>query len=219
MAASKYTPGPFNGPHLYLQWGGSLPGGEIYSNGLRMAPVAGAGAPVFDQAMLNGAVAAISAYHARQTSWISPRCLLQFVKLNAITVAGKYAEAVTHETVVANIPGGGNVDNTPANQVALAVSLTTDVSRGPAHRGRFYSPLPCVVPQADGLIALGDALNAKNSATTLLTALNALSANVKVAVMSRKDGAPGSRFVTGIQVGRVLDTQRRRRNKLAEAYQ
>lgn len=214
-----YTPGPFNGPHFYLQWGGSLPGGEIFSNGLRMAPIAGAGAPVFDQAILNGAVAAISAYHARQTTWISPRCLLQFVKLNVIGVDGKYTEAVTHETVVANIPGGGNVDNTPANQVALAVSLTTAVSRGPAHRGRFYTPVPCVLPAADGLLAVGDALNAKNSAQTLITALNAITPNFQVAVMSRKAGNPGSRFVTGVQVGRVLDTQRRRRNKLAEAYQ
>jgi hypothetical protein len=215
----SYSPGPFNGPHLYLQWGGALPGGEIWSNGLRLAPAPNAAAPVFDQAILNGAVAAISAYHARQTTWASPRAILQYVKLNAITVAGKYADNVTHEAVVANIPGGGNVDNTPANQVSLCVSLTTAVSRGPAHRGRFYTPLPCVLPAADGLLGIGDALNAKNSAQTLITALNAITPNVQVAVMSRKAGAPGSRFVTGVQVGRVLDTQRRRRNKLAEAYQ
>ena len=215
----SYTPGPFDEQHIYVQWGGSLPGGEIWSCGLRMARATPTGPPAYSTALMTGAVAAISAYHQRQITWISPRCLLQYVKVNAITVDGKYAENVTHETVVANLAGGGNVDNTPANQIALAVSLTTGVSRGPAHRGRFYSPVPCVVPAADGRIAEGDALNAKNSATTLLTALNAITPNVQVAVMSRKAGAPAHQLVTGIQVGRVLDTQRRRRNKLAEAYQ
>jgi len=37
-------------------------------------------------------------------------------------------------------------------------------------------------------------------------------------VMSRKAGAPTTRIVTGVDVGRVLDTQRRRRRSLPESY-
>jgi predicted peroxiredoxin len=59
---------------------------------------------------------------------------------------------------------------------------------------------------------------AVTAATTLLTSLNAASANWEVAVFSRKQGAAGNRKVTGIEIGRVLDTQRRRRRSLAEGY-
>jgi hypothetical protein len=212
-----YTPGPFNGPHLYLQWGGKLPGGDEWSCGLRMAGIAGlTGPPTNDPTQLTKAAAAVEAWH--QNGEISPRAILTFTKLNAIGRDGKYIEQTTMEHVHANVPGTGVDSRTLPNQVALAVSLTTGVSRGPAHRGRFYMPLPTMVVQSNGLISSDDALTVKNAATTFIAALNAMTANYQVAVFSRKAGAPSDRWVTGVEVGRVLDTQRRRRNKLAESY-
>lgn len=212
-----YIPGPFNGPHMYLQWGGVLPGGEIWSNGVRMAPAVGV-EPNYDEVVHTGYKNYLSAWFGRPTSAISPRALLTFVKYNKIGVDGKYADEETHEQVLASIPGGGNAGYTPANQIAIAISLTTDVVRGVAHRGRFYSPLPTLMVGIDGLITAIDQGNVKASAQQLLADLNSVTNTVQVAVMSRKAGNPGSRFVTGIQVGRVLDTQRRRRNAMAEKY-
>lgn len=210
-----YTPGPFNGPHQYLQWGGTLPGGDIWSCGVRLAPAAGVNA-ANDPAMLNAASAAVQAWHTN--GMISPRCILTFAKLNVVGTDGKYIAPTTLEHVFANVAGTGVEGRSLPNQIALAISLTTGVSRGPAHRGRFYMPMPSVVVQSDGRMATDDQNAIKMAATTFLGALNALSANYKVAVFSRKAGAAQHRVVTGIQVGRVLDTQRRRRNKLAEAY-
>lgn len=212
-----YVPGPFNVAHLYLQWGGTLPGGDEWSCGLRMQPV-GQGVAGNSQTRLDAAATAIEAFHTRGISYISPRALLTFTKLNAIGTDGKYVANTTMEHIHANVAGGGTVERTPPNQIAVVVSLTTGFSRGPAHRGRFYVPLPTMVVGGDGRAAQGDVDFVKQSATTLLTALNGIDAGFKVAVMSRKLGAAIGRNVTGIEVGRVLDTQRRRRNKLAEAY-
>ncbi len=216
-APVQYTPGPFSVAHLYLQWGGTLPGGDEWSCGLRLQPV-GQGVANNLQSRVDAAAAAVEAFHTNGQSLISSRAILTFTKLNAIGVNGRYIADTTLEHVHANVPGGGLDTRTPANQVTLVVSLLTGFSRGAAHRGRFYMPLPSTVVQADGRIATGDRDVVKTSATTFIAALNAIDAGFKVAVMSRKVGAAIGRNVTGVEVGRVLDTQRRRRNKLVEAY-
>jgi hypothetical protein len=213
---SEYTPGPFSSAHLYLQWGGVLPGGDDWSCGLRIAPTGGT-AIAYSDAMLTACAAAVAAFHANGE--LSPRALLQFTKLNVIGTDGRYTEEVTHEHVHANVGGGGLDTRTPPNQVALAISLTTGVSRGPAHRGRFYMPLPAIQVASDGLIPTDARDVVVIAAQGFLASLNAAQpAGQSVAVMSRKLGSAAHRPVTGIQVGRVLDTQRRRRNKLAESY-
>ncbi len=138
--------------------------------------------------------------------------------VNAIGVDGKYIENTTLEHVHANVPGTGLDSRTLPNQIALVVSLLTGFSRGPAHRGRVYLPMPTMVVGGDGRIDPGEVSVVKTAFNTLLTDLNAIDAGFKVAVMSRKAGAAIGRNVTGVEIGRVLDTQRRRRNKLAEAY-
>jgi len=212
-----YTPGPFNIAHLYLQWGGTLPGGDEWSCGMRMQPV-GQGVATNSQTRLDAAAAAVEKFHGTSTSEISPRCKLTFTKLNAIGVDGKYIANTTLEHVHANVPGTGLDSRTLPNQIALVVSLLTGFSRGPAHRGRVYLPMPTMVVGGDGRIDPGEVSVVKTAFNTLLTDLNAIDAGFKVAVMSRKAGAAIGRNVTGVEIGRVLDTQRRRRNKLAEAY-
>lgn len=212
-----YTPGPFDSEHLYAQWGGKLPGGEGWSCGLRFA-YTGVGVPGLPAGFLAGVKAAVQTYHTNIYSWTNANALLSFIKTNEIDVNGHYINQVTTGDVYADVPGGvAGVPSHP-NQVALAVSLTTGYSRGLAHRGRFYSPLPNMPVAADGLIATAARDQVKTTATTLLTALNAVHADWKVAVFSRKSGAPTHRLVTGIAVGRAMDTQRRRRRKLTELW-
>lgn len=214
----SYTAGPFVGPHLYLQWSGELPGNEQWSCGVRMSPVATGPWPLTDAAgLLAAAKTAISAFHVRTASQISNYCMLSSVKLNPIDTSGHYALGTTNEAVFAAVGGGGAAMRYP-NQVALVATLRTGVSRGPAHAGRFYLPMPSMAVDTSGLISTTDRDAVKGSLATLLTDLNALSASYKVAVHSRKLGAPAQRLVTSIDVGRVLDTQRRRRRSLVESY-
>jgi hypothetical protein len=215
-APTTYQVGPFDSTHLYVQWGGKLPGGEIWSCGFRMWKATGS-TPASATAVLPTVAAAIAAYHGRATSHINARTLLSFVKCNAIDVNGHYQGAGTTEQLFADINGGGVDAGVPPNQVALAVTLLTGFSRGPAHMGRWYNPLPDTIVQADGTIPAAKALEIANSTKTLLTAVN-VGGGEQMVVMSRKAGTPGHRAVTGIEVGVILDTQRRRRGALPEAY-
>lgn len=213
-----YVAGNFDSMHLYLQWAGNLPGGEHFSCGLRMRNK-GTGTAADAAAMLAPAAVATSAYHAGPDTYISPNALLTSVKLNAIGVDGHYAlTSATNEQPMANVPGAGSA--TPPNQICQVVTLTTGFSRGPAHKGRFYLPLPgnSLVP-TDGRISASSTAQISTATDTFVAALNAINAQWEVAVFSRKAGAAGNRRVTGNLVGRVLDTQRRRRRSMAEDYQ
>lgn len=212
-----YQPGPFDSGHWLLQWGGKLPGNEGWSCSLRMALTGG---PVVIADAEQTAISnAVSAFHTAINSQISSLAKLSFVKFNAIDVDGHFVSQATNQTVLADIPGG-IVQTSPnfPNQIAWAVTTTTGFTRGLAHKGRFYIPLPTGAPAADGLMSANAASQLKGTANTLLTALNAVSTGLKVAVFSRKLNAPTHRLITGIAVGRALDTQRRRRRKLLELY-
>lgn len=215
-----YTAGPFDAPHLVLQWGGKLSGGaEEWSCSLRFARTTGLAGNGYSDTMLTACKNAIQTFHADGTVKISSQAKLSYVKLNPVDVNGHYTDANTHQIIVADV-GGGYAGQIYPNQVALAVTLNTAFSRGPAHKGRFYIPIPClsVATLQNGLISSTDATAVKTAATTMLNSLNNAAADMSVAVFSRKAGSPAHHNVTSISVGQVLDTQRRRRRKLLEAY-
>lgn len=212
-----YVAGPFDAIHAYLQWGGSLPGSEQWSCGMRLAWV-GSGSPSMTSADLTAMETAVQNFHTAGGASISPRAKLTEVKMNLIGTDGRYINPTTNVVYPANIPGGGTDSLTPPNQIAWAVSLLTAVGRGPAHKGRFYVPLPTVPIGTDGEISTSLRDPLKTAATAFLAAVNAVNANWQAAVFSRKSGAAAHRLITTVQVGRVLDTQRRRRRSLAENY-
>jgi hypothetical protein len=214
----SYAIGPFDSQHVYVQWGGKLPGNEQWSCGIRMYSTVTGGSLTRDPGFLAAVETAIQAFHTSPNTNISAAAKLSFVKANNVGTDGHYLEAVTEQVIVADVGGNGPAAPTHPNQIALCYSLVTGYSRGPAHRGRFYAPLPCHVIGADGLMDASGQLYAKNAGNALVTALNAITANLQVGVFSRKLGSPGHRKVTGVEVGRVLDTQRRRRRSLLEQY-
>lgn len=213
-----YEIGPYDSAHIYVQWGGKLPGGEQWSCGFRMAGPP-ANAETAPAGMLAGIGAAIVVFHQHANTLINQRALLSFVKVNGVGTDGTYINDSTTQATYADLPGASAAASAPPNQIALAISLTTGYSRGAAHRGRFYIPLPTVALDAAGVFAAANAGIISGTADTLLSSVNAVSPDWKMAVFSRKKYAPAHRLVTGNLVGRVLDTQRRRRRSLVENYQ
>lgn len=213
-----YTPGPFDSEHLYVQWGGKLPGAEQWSCGLRMRKE-GMGAVDSGAGLLVGVAAAIATFHADTGAHISSHAKLSFVKCNAIGLDGRYIGDGTNEAVYPDLAGAWTGLPKFPNQVAWGVSLLTGFSRGPAHRGRFYLPLPSADLGDDGRFSVAHSDELRETVTELITALNAVDPDYEVAVFSRKSGAAGNRRVTAAEVGRVPDTQRRRRRSLVEDYQ
>lgn len=213
---TEYQAGPFDQAHIYLQWGGKLPSNESWSCGMRFFGPA-ASAETDATAMLVPVSAAVVAFHQRVGSKIGTNAKLSFVKVNGINTAGHYISEATNQALYADL-AGGSPQSPHAHQIALAVSLTTGFSRGPAHRGRIYLPAPCITVEADGLFPEADVSAVKTSFLTFRTALNAAHTDWELAVFSRKAGAPGHRAITGVEIGRVPDTQRRRRRSLLETY-
>lgn len=218
-APEPYTPGPFSKGHYYVQFGGKLPGAEQWSCGFRMCKFTGTHETDIAPTLLPGIVAAIDNFHINPESWIAPAAKLSFVKCNSIDVDGTYTHDTTYETVLADRAGAGS-GVAPPNQIAWVASLVTGYSRGPAHRGRMYLPLPTATNTPGlGTVDVSFATQLKGTLNLMRTAVNLVHPEYKMAVMSRKDGSPADRLVTGFEVGVVLDTQRRRRRSLAENYQ
>lgn len=164
---------------------------------------------------------------------------LTSVKCAQIGTDGKYVlNTVSGEFHVIPAVAGPTVwaaDQQAVPQNTLVATLTTAVPRGYASKGRIYPPPQFYNVNNDGLISANDALDAANSIKSLITNLNAVETIGNVIVASRGKGvvafdAKGKRSytwpnqgvqrnVTGVEVGRVVDTQRRRRRQLLEQRQ
>lgn len=210
----------FDAPHIYVQWGGKLPGNEEWSCGFRLRRKTGVVQSGEGLNVLPGLATAITAFHGSGNTNIGTGAKLQYVKANAISVDGHYMDPNgSNQQILADIPGGGTSQQTFPNQIALAVTLTTGFTRGPAHKGRFFLPLPNGSIDTNGLMTASAAIAISGAVDSLITAVNAVDANYEMAVFSRRPGGPGNRKVTGNLVGRAFDTQRRRRRNLVEDYQ
>jgi hypothetical protein len=230
-----YTAGDFDRDHIQVTWGGSLPGNETWSCSLKMAdarpgsPVIGNDAYIATMDMGDYAdfvKTPIQNFHEDAGSNINPAAVLRYVKVAKIQHDGKMdADDSSEEFVYAGdgIPGGGSTGLQYPNQCSLVVSLTTRVTRGPAHRGRFYMPLPSHYIGADGCISIADAQAVADSAAAFIESISDvpgldIPSSPGVVVMSRKSSAARTYNVEGVEVGRVIDTQRRRRRSLPENY-
>jgi hypothetical protein len=203
-----------------VQWGGKLPGAESWSCGIRLRKKVGFTVIADAAPLLAGVGAAIEAMHSNAGTQIGSNAKLSFVKCNAIGIDGRYLDTSgTNIATYADVAGGGGTTPNHPNQIALAVTWTTGYSRGPAHKGRTYLPLPIIGVDSAGLIAAANAGAVSDVLDTFLTSLNAVSSSYEAAVFSRNAVTPGNRKITGNKVGRVLDTQRRRRRSLVENYQ
>lgn len=155
---------------------------------------------------------------------ISDGASLKTLKLNEIGTDGRYTQ---QDTVFYDFPTPvkGTGSSHPAPQVALAVSLGTDIRRGRAARGRFYVPLPnAPVEGTGGAVTAPGCLSPTNQGNYLIGAHN-LVQSINDAVdgymvgVTSDIGLGTQQPVTKVRVGRVLDTIRSRRNAFDEAYQ
>lgn len=146
---------------------------------------------------------------------------------NAVVGVRVEARAATGalETIAEGLrttPAGGSGSAPHPAQIAWTVSLRTN-SPGGSGRGRLYWP-------ATGLtILVGSLRPAAGTVTSFMTAfrdyLSALETAIDAVIDETVDLCVWSRvnasraLVTKVLVGDVLDTQRRRRDELPEAYQ
>lgn len=201
---------------------------ERFSYGLNMAPNNGAGDAngVEGTITLNDDAWAdvaedLRSFHGAAGTHLSSRAVLTGVKVAKIGADGKYLEDPKYFDVV-DTPGGSTLSSNShliLPQTAVAVSLVT-ARRGPSGKGRFYLPMPIAGIDAGTFEADPTIITSiRDSAQTLINDLNNAPGfdltEVKVCVASTKGFNTG---VTGVRVGRILDTIRTRRAQLVENH-
>lgn len=150
---------------------------------------------------------------------ISNLARLWTVKWNRIDSAGRYVRkdrTVLFELGQGNTAPAGAVASVQPPQLAIAHSLLTNATRGRAHRGRVYPPMQITGVDNSGRISAGICSELANSMGGLIRDLNRNLGGWQVVVASGIDGT--IRPVTKVEVGNVVDTQRRRRGHLPETY-
>lgn len=203
----------FPSVHKYLSLSGALAGGEAWSFGLRLTGIGFDQGEASQQTDADALAAIVETWWGTQTIIGFPTTL-KTVKVNKISTAGLYVHPYT---ILKDFvpPKASSTQGTYPNQVACVVTLETGVTRGLAHRGRVFLPAPTANIQADGRITEAAATAIATSFAGLLSSLNAAAQAGFVSVGS-DIGAGAFRPVTGVTVGRVLDTMRSRRSQMLE---
>lgn len=155
---------------------------------------------------------------------INSNYLTSAVKLALLNVDGKtdLENVVTYD--YSTRPQGPNGGTTYPAQIALVASLMSEKKRGIASHGRMY--LPGVAAPIDGTGKMTGsfypAIATKVGAFFQTLVTDATLPGYPVLASKGKAGlfagAGETQGITGIKVGNVYDTQRRRRNALVESY-
>lgn len=213
---------PFPINHLKLTMGGLAFVTEEWQTGFRIrgswASLSAAQAAA--EAALDDVGAAIEAWVTADSGaaadlW-SNRHRLQWVKLVPQDVNGHQGTAPTPMLTTFDVPGS---NNPWAAQNCMVASLLTIAQRGLAHRGRMYWPSRQNNVDANGDISGTVTSFVATQTAALISAVNEAMDDHggTVAVMSNvRTGALND--VLSVTCGNVPDTQRRRRNALAETY-
>lgn len=221
--------------HLRVSALGTLPGGEIFSFGVALDKVDRAGDPwqgFLDPNSTQFDDIANDVAQYWNNCPLSSGAVLKSVKIASIGPDGKYTSPPVERAIsaaTAGAVGGAGPTTHVTNQTALAVTLLTAGDLGRV-KGRYYLPMPAAAVGSDGRIGEAQRDNHEALAATFIRNLNnepgidMLNLQVVVASQGRrnKDGSvrlpPRNYPVTAVAVGRVLDTQRRRRNKVREIH-
>lgn len=215
--------------HAYLSWGGPYTNDEEWTTGIRMVPSVGLSPAELLEACQEGIVDASGiavGIHSNSQSLIPGPAQIQWVKFQPINTDGKYFPDHPTNVIEYSPPIAGAWGDDPPLyplQIARVVSLDTGFRRGRAAHGRMYFPTAAPVTS-------GDRRTTASAATAFATVMgNAINSwrNMDpagvflpsvVSVNNNPALPPMWREISAVRVGRVLDTVRRRRNKLAEDY-
>jgi hypothetical protein len=213
--------------HAQLVWGGDwteqVLAEEIWVNSIRFQ---GDWLPDSQwNDLLDEMKAKVATYHAKAVH--SHMCRLKWVKLNQINAEGKYAQSwkTFERDYTPPVVGTGTAGLLPL-QNTVAVTFHTARQRGIGSRGRMFMP-GVRVPEiaTTGILAPADATARRQAVAEFIGTLRVNNQGwTGVPAVVSKGAANGAGDglaapITAVSVGRIVDTQRRRRNKLRENYE
>lgn len=139
------------------------------------------------------------------------------VKMAILDAAGHYVAPPTEVVYDLDAAFGTSLQHRPFQDTIVTTFRHTGIGRG--NFGRVYLPSPAASTDQTGLMDAVVAANLADLAQGWINDTNvvlaALDPDFTVSIFSR--GAGTTKHVDSVGVGRVYDTQRRRRDKLVEA--
>jgi len=212
---------------LYLTWGGQIgssgSGVDVWQTGLHICGPDDTAAPGMPDAadMETLYEDILTPFHSDINVGISQGAKLLWAKAAPLDRNGNYsADAIEHSG--AAVAGPVTTDR-GGPQDSLVLSLWSGQTLGRANYGRIYLPWNGIPVQAtNARISDGAATNASVAAGDFINDVDAWVATFTdaafvVRVMSAI-GTGSSKRPQYVRVGNVIDTQRRRRNKVVETY-
>ena len=207
--------------HLRMVFAGTLPGGEIWNIGLRTVTAPSDPLPVTLQQIATAADAAFRAHWTGTGGMGSIASADTFyVDCTVYDMPGGAGHAVASAMTSPNPVAGGGGTQTLPDQNALVVTTETGLSGRSGH-GRFYLPCTALSQLPAGRVSSVATGNVATAAAAFITALNSIAPTgftmpaVGIQSLVRAD-YPFP--IVSVKVGDVVDTQRRRRDKLVENY-
>lgn len=204
--------------HIRVIWKGTLPGGESWSTSAAFIPVGVVTVPQPQAAMNAGATAiAAAGLSADILSMISQATALTEVRLEQRTASGALRAVGVGARSNSQV---GSTTPTKPFQTSVVVSLRTQVP-GKRGRGRMYWPALGLPISASTLRVSPTDVNAKLNAikALMVSTQGILQTNLgdvpHVLAVYSKVGALETE-VNAMEMGDVLDVQRRRRDKAVE---
>lgn len=217
----------YSKPHYLVTIGGTMAGNELWQTGARFC---GTGTPSASEFVAGLAVISASdiyddaaAVISAGPSWAFPNTTkIAWAKVAAVGTDGRYLSDAIVFNDATPTAGVGTTGRLP-NQVALGISLWSGQTLGKGNYGRMYFPSVMASVETDGRwdAGMGTALGANVEAMLnawegeLQTAAGV--SDLQLSIMAQ-GATPQNKAVAWIRVGRVPDTQRRRRNALVESY-
>lgn len=214
-------------PHMRMTALGRLgASGERFSYGLALTRSETPGwvpplAEVSFQEVCEDLAADVVAFHSSAAVNLSGHAILEGVKFAAIGADGRY----TSDPFLVDVADTGGaapfsgITDAILPQSALAISLNT-ARRGSSGRGRFYLPMPVVAVGGDMVVP---EVIRDNMAAAAQTFLNNVYNTPGIDVTDLTPVVASTKgflsAVTGVRVGRVIDTIRSRRRSIDEGYE
>ena len=219
-------------PFLKLTFGGQLAQGQDEWNcGINLSitndalvPITGIDAEdafdLYTEEMQDDMIDIFTSYMKDPIMQIPSGASLDYVKLALIGTDGLYMRE-PHIWEVTDV--SGSVNNSYVPQVSLVMTLQSDKFRDPGKYSRFY--LPTISPITPGGYRPQTTAGKADRTAALISVLNRRVTSFNRAMRIRPAAVTSSpkfegeyRPITRVKVGNVFDTQRRRRNKIAEIY-
>lgn len=208
--------------------GTSFGGAEEWSTGFNVGEVDG-DATMPSQAQADAYLEAWGVFFKHLDSGISNTYSTTLCKVSSIGMDGKSNAADTVFAVPAAAMNGAWGGKFPP-QISLVATLAGNSPRGVASKGRMYLPGVSIDVDGSGHIPNAQRNPIHANFLTFLKSVNAFAGTPNFVMLAspgslNKDGspriggsAPKNSIVSSMRLGNVYDTQRRRRNGLAESY-